>query len=636
MSSAALEEILKIIPIVPLIMTFQEMSQGGFSLLSLVKALAIHAPVELLTFKMKILSMPFRLAAHTLWNWWLWNKELALQNHNALMLPRRKISDFVERVEERSVEILRQDNIEVVDVPFLSEGVDIRRVDYQSELADLKLLPKNIRRQYRDTGGSKQNVLALLTPNIPILAANNTVHNLLHSICFRNLQPQKPSKIVNGVLRDCASLLRKTFFHNKDKNTSIEDWINLPNHTGPKKKLYETAYAERLLKPEDEIPVSSTIALKFDEVVRKSKFRTIIAFHGHFVIEMGPRIYDFACDLKESWNGYRIHEFAHAKVILFYATGVRTSDIVDVLQNWYPIRHDVHLMMFLGDDSLYLYKDSYRACDFSRYDSTQRPELRKLFLDLFEKNQGRKYGELLRKVDAAPVSVVIETVPYQFYVNGLKTGCPHTSVSNTTLTGAMFLFCLLLSDHSIKNKKLNSRWDFMEKFGVIPKWTVGSIYDGFEFLKHGFIFYAQTPYCVPLIGRLFKFGKFMKDLDLMVGTPYRKSSDYYKSRILLKAQYDSMGEFDNTPFWSLVSDALKKYDSSVELPNMYHNVRYQARRMPDTLDAMHLFYKCRYGLFENQIESIFDTLVVAINSDYVRVLWNDPNFNVAVEVDYPS
>lgn len=581
--SAALEEILKTVPFGSLIVTFMEMKAHEWSLLGFVKAMLVHAPMELLTLKLKLFSLPIRIALHCAWNFYWSRMSQNIELHH---------------------EILR----ETIPMNGVVKGGNILRVPEQDQITPIDPIFDT----FEPFDRQKAPINNIVSSMTPMFAAQYTRHNMLNSIMFRNKQPYEIKKVPYYLMELARSCLLKVVQPVPKLYTSKE-WILLENHSGGKVKLY-TAALEKY-EQDGEIYYTQIVDLKYDEVLPKQKFRTIIAFDNSYVVNAAPIVYSVSKMMQQEWDGRKVHDLGSFKIILLYASGVTTKEIAKLVTEWLPHRHQIYFLAVLGDDSLLLHKDTYAASDFSRYDSTQVSELRELFHDVLRKSGLGHYSTLFKTADSKAVTLQGKN-PIKFHPNGLRTGCPQTSVSNSLLTAAMYMSCIQ------KKIQFNTSYeDTMKRFGMITKWNFGTLSQMPEFLKTGFLIRGHQCYPVPLLGKLFKFGKFMRPTIEMIKD--KSLSPWEQSRAILQAQFVSMGNFVDVPYWKDLYAALLPYKASTYFnPNIY-SITYDGDIPVSVISEA---YMLRYDLCPRDCAVLFSTVIEAIHSDHKSAFWYAPEW----------
>ena len=198
-SSAVLEEVIKTIPFGALIVSFFEMKHGDWSLLALVKSLAVHAPLELLSFQMKFLSLPVRVALHAAWNFFWSIKERDTVTHVFL--------------EEHP--------------PFhgVVKGGDIERVEEQNVVTSIDPVFEPFEPNHKV---KKRNITNVVSSTTPMYAAQYTTHNIVQSIMWRNMQEYQVPLIPKWLLRIAQNAILKTI-PEVDKEYTPLEWIHLEN-----------------------------------------------------------------------------------------------------------------------------------------------------------------------------------------------------------------------------------------------------------------------------------------------------------------------------------------------------------------------------------------------------------------------
>jgi hypothetical protein len=259
-----------------------------------------------------------------------------------------------------------------------------------------------------------------------------------------------------------------------------QTWINLPNH-GPKRQLYQSAWNQFL--DTGEINYTAKLNLKLDEVVFKRLMRTICAFDNSYLVNVAPAIAEYSSALKRFFNGYNdvTKDSDHFTLHILYATGMTTKEMAQVIyDNRCMVNTDKphFFLAVLGDDTALTRGDTAMCCDFSRYDSTQHTEQHEAFRTMMSCDSNVEAVKHMRLAAQAPTKLSNPQTGqrYQVPTTGLKTGCPETSVSNTTITAMSVYMALKDSFPDKKCKKwmihvpkfLEEKCGFFTK-GIDPK-----------------------------------------------------------------------------------------------------------------------------------------------------------------------
>jgi hypothetical protein len=627
--SVILEELIKIIPggglAIAVYEIYQDYKSGSFGIFDSILRLLFHNWQELLPFWLRLASLPFRIGFHFGWNY-LKDKAVKFVKKQVLNIGEDYAATY-ERKPEMNIDFLILDHCYRQARFPSSESVPIPDVLLQNPILEMET----------DDTESLQNPIYTVAASVSSnMAGMKNGNNFLNAYLKRNIQ-QKPLANLHWKEKYAYSALatqwKKSLIINE---IDTQVWIDAPNH-GPKRQLYQSAFNKFL--DTGEIDYTAKLNLKLDEVVFKKLMRTICAFDNSYLVNVGPAIAEYSKALKAYFNGYNnvAKESDPFTLHILYATGMTTKEMAKVIyDNRCMVNTDKphFFLAVLGDDTALTRGDVAMCCDFSRYDSTQHEEQHEAFREMMTCENNKQAVYHMRKAASAPTKVSHPQTGqvYKVPTTGLKTGCPETSVSNTTIT-AMSVYMALMD--SFPDDKCEKWMTHVPKFleercGFLPKASIQNLVTGVEFLKNIFILQNNDVVVVPLLSSLAKIGKFLTHPRIIV--PFSKLKS--REQICVESVYMQLlgkGDLSKVPGFSRWLNALAK----MSLTNQVYRTQYQTRFDTNEVhhETMEIAYDTRYGLDLISVLELFDNLAKLKREDYpfnycAQIL------NVAVEKDY--
>jgi hypothetical protein len=626
-SSIFLEELLKCIPGLGLVITIKELitdyRESRLTAFGAITRILFHNWHELLPFWARLATLPIRLAWHYGWNTFSKFKAKEIERHE------RSIRLVYDKREPAASEfnIIHHD-------PTYPRFPQSEPITIPDHLKDKEF----IRQMLDDNSEEERNpVHVSCTIASSNCAGVKNGNNLMSATIKRNLQAMPLPVLPNSTIKETHSMARfwKHKFHMEEVLT--EDWINQPNH-GKKKEMYHKAWKQ--FQEDGNIEYKATLQLKYDEVIMKEMMRTIIAYDNSYVVNVAPTIASISNAMKKTFNGYtNLSRSPKYTLHILYATGMQSHQIAKITQDNMELGcGDVphFFLKVLGDDSALLHEYASLCCDFSRYDSTQHTEHHETFRDTFTTSWNEDKINMLRVAAKSPVVMFHPNSKEKFTVKpvGLNTGCVETSVSNT-FTTALNYACAL-------EKAIQFDFDPFEfiplylqySSGFLPKASIQDIRTGEEFLKTIFIVQEDGIVALPLLSCLAKLGKFLTPPRLIVPLSKIKTDQQIAVDSFLM-QIRGKGNMINIPGFKRLYKSLLAMASPGLSP--YVASHYGAPRisgdyevLPDTIATA---YETRYGLSWDLVDQFFEKLSEVPKEQYPFTYSSDL-VQVAIEKDY--
>jgi hypothetical protein len=624
-----LEELIKMLPgggiVIAIYEIYQDWKKGHAGILDSLIRILFHNWHELLPFWLRVCTFPLRVGFHYGWNQ-LKKKAFAAFDRVVNKIEETYASSY-ERKPELGMDFM------VIDRTFRqarfprSESVPIPDCLVMNPVLDMEV---------DDTESLANPIYTVAASVSSNMAGMKNGNNFLNAYLKRNIQekPLKKLRYEEVVMYKKTASMWKECLDIKECDT--QTWINLPNH-GSKRMLYQSAYNEFLNT--GEINFTAKLNLKLDEVVFKKLMRTICAFDNSYLINVAPAIAEYSSALKRFFNGYNnvAKPTDPFTLHVLYATGMTTKEMAKVIYDnrCMVSENKPHFFLaVLGDDTALTQGDTAMCCDFSRYDSTQHEEQHEAFREMMLCENNVKAIFFMRKAAQAPTKVQNPQTGERYTVptTGLKTGCPETSVSNTTITAISVYLALLDSFPDEKCEKWKTqvpKW-LEERAGFLPKASIQNLQTGVEFLKNIFILQYNDIVVVPLLSSLAKVGKFLTHPRLIV--PFAKLKSH--QQICVESVYMQLlgkGDLSKVPGFSKWLNSLAKKS----LTNAVYRTQYQTKFDSNEVhhDTMETAYNTRYGLDLVSVLELFDNLSKMQLEDY-PFNYTAQVLNVAVEKDY--
>lgn len=618
-AAIVLEELLKLIPGVGLILTIKEIldewKEGTITVSNALARILFHNWHELLPFWAKLVLLPARLLLHH-----MWNKPQNMLTANYHYTKREtSVSEFL--IVNHDPTYPRFPQSEKVDMPKLPKQLKETLTTMMENVVEDNRNPVHVACTIASVQG----------------AGVKNGQNLGSAYLKRNIQDKPLPSISDqtwGELNQTSQEWKPKF---DIQYVSPQSWIDSPNH-GSKKAMYQKAYDKFLI--DSEIDYQSTLQLKTDEITMKPMMRTICAFQNSYVVNAAPVVASISNSMKQTFDGYtNLSPSQDYTLHILYATGMQTEQMCKIIKanldlTGGPVPH--WFLAVLGDDSALTKGGKVLCCDFSRYDSTQHTSQHEIFRAMFTTPFNREQINMLRTA-ANGVTKLTDPdtgVRHKVPINGLKTGCVETSVSNTTLTALSIATALKIA---LKNKL--DPWTFIPKYlkdncGFLPKANMQHVDTGFEFLKTIFILQNQNIVALPLLSCLAKIGKFLTPPKLIVPMSKIKTPQ----QICLDATYMQLkgkGNMENIPGFSTWYKALARKTSPFLIP--YREKQYGAPILNDKVPVLTVTiekaYQHRYDLSWPTVQSFFEQMG-EVSVDSYPFTYSSSVIQKALEVDY--
>jgi hypothetical protein len=354
--SVLLEELIKTLPFGGTVVAFMELYQDaklGVSIPVIVTKFIAHSMADILTPFGKLITLPFRALFH-----YLWDKAF---EYTAQHFACKQDVEFEYRIEHER-----------------------KRFTTSIEQGDSGIIPLELIGSRTEKKNENDNIHITFNPT-NFTAGSMTGNNIKEAVMKRNLAPYPLEELDEKVvekMREFSDLVIKDFGTNGDyQPMTMDEWIEMPNHTGPKKTIYKKAKEELQLK--GDFSYESELRVKLDETLPKPLMRTLHVFDHRYTVQVAPTVNAFAKTMAKCWDGMTPYTTKLGPLYIKYASKGQTQEINDLIK-MHSERMEGYLLLLLGDDSK-LTSVLLRTwnCDFSRYDSTQLPQYHQFFLRTF-------------------------------------------------------------------------------------------------------------------------------------------------------------------------------------------------------------------------------------------------------------
>jgi hypothetical protein len=632
LASVILEEAIKTLPFGGLIISTAEIVKywSQDTIWTKLFRFLAHASFDIFTTPVKLITLPFRIFVHYKWN----EMQNKIRRKWLRQKPEFEIADDSDNHEDNA------GPFKVVDHAsgykrFVRPEKEIYKSGIIEKRPDLQKLEQD------DYSHSSSPVYVTISPKLGGVSGAKTMANMYGALVKRNLQDQPLKKIkynIKSTFRGVAEILRHKLIQ---EPISTQEWIDLPNHA-PKRKLYQKAFEK--FKDDGNVEYVAKINLKLDELNFAKKMRTTCAFDNSYVVNVAPSIHSYSKALKTACNGYNnFSDDPRYTLHLFYVSGYTATDICKVIQDNQAIgtaEKPHYLLMVLGDDTALINKNNVLATDFSRYDSTQNKFFHSLFRAIMMTDWNMEAIRHMEIAEEAPVSFFHFNTAEKFSVHpqGLKTGCPETSVSNSTVTMTAYAAAIVsayeLLGQAFENRDFRVLGNYIEEYltihcGFLPKAVYQDLRTGAEFLKTIFVIQDDQVVAAPLLSSVAKIGKFMKPPVAIVPLAKIKSIP----QISIDATYMQLkgkGAMSDLPGFSIWYNALTKLSWTM---SVYQDSRAPRIEKGITTETMAMVYEHRYKLTWDEIERFFKSLAELGFEDY-PLRYTSEVLARSVECDY--
>jgi hypothetical protein len=609
--STVVEELIKTIPggalFIAGIEAFKDY-MNNMPISIIISKFVIHSFIEIFSPMARLIMLPFRIAVHWLWNWTFHNDKMKIET-----LPKE-------------------------DIEFGVSPKTFARTKFKTSID--QPIPKDIKNQkileqMKDEIEPKKNSIVYTTfSSQNFTAPEKTNNNIVNAYIKRNAQPQ-PKEELDEKIHEAADNFIKMVTHEIEpfyQEVSTEEWIELTNHTGGKKKIYRQAWEQ--VKREKDFSYESNIEMKANEVLPDNLARTIHAFDPKYVVTVAPEIKAVANAYAKRFDGTKPIKMPDGKLLyLMYAAKGATKEVNEAIDYFRSVcNKGDKLLISLGDDTKLVYDHMGTLCtDFSRYDSTQNYLYHYIFRSIVRYFNIDVADHLFKAYMAKSKLSLYDAENWRGELidvtnSGFKTGCPETSIANTITT----MFCYWFAMHASDDPKtivniLN------QECGLIAKAKEEHLETGSEFLKHIFIISDEITVSAPLLSSWAKVGKFTTDPKLFVPLSKLKS----ENQIAIDAtamQMRGKGNWEHIAYFKEVVD--KVYEAS-KTNAVYKENEYSIETDTPYVDAETLLkaYHNRYGLDTHEIKQFFWNLT-SIDMDSLPCTYTSKILDQAVTIDY--
>lgn len=606
--SVILEELIKTIPLgsIPIFIyeIYRDCKSGTFSYWKLTTRFTFHCFWEFLPdsflFSFRLLSLPFRLLFHFLWN--------AVVKYVKIRRPQRlneiATLEYIQSQQyigsRKKIITTPIDHTEYENKIQPFSGWIQRKESQNQPYMNIDFVPKpildsiafyNPPMTYYYSG-----LLHLTDLSFPVKCEKN----FLQAITKRNYQPYPIPKIKDFVLEDINKLLISWTYGMQQEYYTPIDHAN----RSPKKNIYLKAL--QIMQDDDKnLKYGWEMFLKTNEAVR-GEYRVIFSADPTYMALVGNMF--FAAEQwvkKELLNGER--SLSKLVPIRILYSAVHVDQVASFFTNYLYSR--TYAAACLGDDNSTVQGSNFLAIDQRRFDSTQHESLRFLIDKIYDKKMySREYRIFLRQRISSQKYKVKATGDYVQMPepNGLKTGTRETSISNTMLTA----LAVTKGIENNPNDWENSIMTLMEDdLGWLPKSNVGSIYNGMEFLKKIFVPHESTYRVVPLLSNFKALIKAEKDPRTIVPGSKNKPQNL----IIINQMYMTLNSMFQRNTLCYVDELFSFYDK-YRYVGKEQKMDWRAAKLEENSKtivpkelATHVWGH-RYGINEKQIENFFSVL----------------------------
>jgi hypothetical protein len=643
--SIYLEEVIKTLPFgglfVSLVEIKRDVDEGNFNWLKAVTRIGFHCIWELLPtwFLLKLILLPIRILIHVKANNYL--KDLDQKHTKRVKLP--------ETV--RLGPILTVQSEDRYDTPV--QDFTMPRYVTTVEPTIFKEIPPPIWECYEF---AKTN---LPDPNPYFIGnshdggsypAKSTV-NFVRAIEDRGYQPLPKKDLDNKfkiVFDETMQRLSKKMTY---KQIDFEEWAQKSD----KYHFYKHFY-EKVGMDYDKIVFKWELQLKLNEMLFKEKPRIIHATDPTYTVIVGPMMASIQDALKDKgygvFNGYTDLKDVFGLDKPFYV--LYASCHTNIVEEFFTRSLEdpnAYFLAVVGDDTALTHLTKVLAMDMSRFDSTQNAWYHQSFARHMFPSHTDENGErtafypmaerAYRTQQNAPTTYTppeaktgnrpkSQNVPP---VNGLKTGCMETSISNTVLMTISVALALLHGGNKSFTKVIPQY--LQEVCGFLPKSNISTLKEGFEFLKKGWIVSHNKVKCIPLLSNFGKLGKSEKDFRTIV--PNGK----YKSMAQASVDFDygminSMFERNSFP---MMIDLFTYYEKEITVsrsfqvldPDHAYKFTHKGASMV-TDDEVLDYWTRRYEITPDDVYTVFEDLKKNCHDRPRR--YKNLTLSRALDVDY--
>lgn len=625
--SCVIEELIKTLPLggiaITIIEIYQDYKENRLDAFVAFQRIFFHAVFDLGTITFKLITLVPRIVIHHGWNMMIKKSKKAVRSYGAELSKDydRKPEPYVDfMIIPRETKQLRFPESEPVMIP----EIILNNHKEMLELLDDK----------EESDGNPVYVVA--NPICSNIAGEKNGNNYMNAYLKRNIQERPKLRLTKEIQVAYFSTAQRWNKNLEFHEIDTQKWINQPNH-GSKRVLYQKAY-DKFIETGD-INFGAQLNLKLDEIVFKKSMRTICAFDNSYLVNVAPAIAEYSNALKIFFNGFNNVALPTEGFTLnvLYATGMTTKTMAEIMHlNFIQSLNNQKphfLLAVLGDDTALIKGDDVLCCDFSRYDSTQHPSQHHAFRTMMKSKFNENAITLLEMSSNSGVSM-INPKSGRKYKNvptvGLKTGCPETSVSNTSVTTlAVYLALKHCSKYQVDWKHEIAK-HLEHESGFIPKANMQKISTGFEMLKNIFVLQDEGIVVVPLLSSLAKLGKALKEPRLIVPLAWAKS----KHQISVDYMYMQMkgkGNLQKVPGFSKWFRRMQDWSTTSAVISNLNAAEFDT----DIVDhnTFEKVYYARYGLEYHDVMMLFDNLT-SIPFEMYPFNYISSVVNRAVEVDY--
>jgi hypothetical protein len=639
--SILLEELIKTIPFVPgglciaLIEIKNDFENLEFSWKKVFQRLLFHASSDLLLMNpiLKLITLPLRIAFH-----YIWNERVKKSRATTMVVPTM--------VDNRVYRDILPDNTSSRCEP---ERPRFTTIEVSTEFVDLG----------EDIKSAKEFAISHPKPSIPWYVGNSQVGgsypakntaNFYRAVQERCYQPYVLNRLEDSFQRNYKTTLQKLIATMEYPHVTYAEW----SHGKPKKKIYDS-YKEQLEKQLIEARYEWNLSLKTNELIFKEKPRVVHAMDETVTVQLGPPMESIARALKDEhagvFNGKNDLKGVFGTRSSFYVLYASTfSDAIEAFFTKALHDQDAYYLAVVGDDSALVHNGKVLSMDMSRFDSTQNPFFALLFdMFVFPKDVYPQEYEVYVKQCSAPTYYTIpeETIGNRRSnkvhiprVHGLRTGCPETSISNTILIALVIALAIKEWENCKSDVSLNAYVErYMEKqAGFIPKATVNTLEEGFEFLKKGWVPFESHIRMIPLLSNFAKVGKSEKDPRHIVPDGWNKT--YAQASMdfdygMLNSMFAEGADVLTTSILNWYKDKVKVKEGYVVLdPDHVYKLcpRVLGNRNPVDYQTMFSYYYNRYGIDDKAVMEIIDLIKCPV--ELRPRMYNNEHLSRAIDKDY--
>jgi len=538
--SLVLEELIKTMPfggvVIWLIELRNDISSLDFDFKKMLQRFVFHCiwdlvPISSVGLIIKLLTLPIRIAVHIAWNKYTKSQTLIAPLSNLMTIEQVDERMFQDKVEPNTTQSVPEGKMP----RFQSKIETVQNVDFPEELSTMTA--------YATTHDLSSPCWYVGNSQVGGAYPAKTTPNFVRAAQERCYKPLPIKKLSESFTKKYTQACRHLSTKMKFEHITFDTWAS-----GKDKERIFRATEEKLRKQETQLKYKWELMLKINELTFKEKPRVIHAMDTTVTVTIGPMMESIAQSLKDIdyglFNGIRdLKNVFGLKYLLYVLYASVHSNIIEDFFTRSLTEPESYYLAVVGDDSALIKAHNVLSMDMSRFDSTQNPFYAYMFREFFmpkDEEHGPIYEEEMKVYDmqqTAPTFYKMTDVDkgrsaQKFSlprVNGLRTGCPETSISNTLLMVLSIVLAILDFENSDDSGPVDKLFGKVETFmkdecGFLPKAHTDLLHEGFEFLKRGWVVHEDQVRMIPLLSNFCKVGK--SEVDPRTVSPILKNMSY--------------------------------------------------------------------------------------------------------------